>query len=40
VPGGVLVLPAAARYRNISQALPRSRDPQLAFDLPTGEEKA
>lgn len=38
LPGGVLVLPAAARYRNISQALPRSHDPQLAFDLSTGEE--
>lgn len=38
IPGGVLVLPAAARYRNISQALPRSHDPQLAFDLSTGEE--
>jgi uncharacterized protein (TIGR02678 family) len=35
VPGGVLVLPAAARYRAITLALPvtRSADSQLAFDL-------
>lgn len=35
VPGGVLVLPAAARYRNIKAAVPRRdwRDDQLALDL-------
>jgi uncharacterized protein (TIGR02678 family) len=34
VPGGVLVLPAAARYRNIKLALPaRHADGQLALDL-------
>lgn len=34
VPGGVLVLPAAARYRNIKLALPRSgSDGQLALDF-------
>jgi uncharacterized protein (TIGR02678 family) len=38
VPGGVLVLPAAARYRNIKLALPvRHADGQLALDLFTGE---
>jgi uncharacterized protein (TIGR02678 family) len=40
VPGGVLVLPAAARYRNIKLALPARRaEGQLALDLfsePTG----
>ena len=35
VPGGVLVLPAAARYRNIKLALPvtQAGESQLAFDL-------
>jgi uncharacterized protein (TIGR02678 family) len=33
VAGGVLVLPAAARYRNITAALPDSRDGQSAFKL-------
>ena len=33
VPGGVLVLPAAARYRNITAALPDNRDGQSAFKL-------
>jgi hypothetical protein len=35
VPGGVLVLPAAARYRNIKLALPvtATADSQLALDL-------
>ncbi|MBO0805617.1 MAG: DUF2398 family protein [Nocardiopsaceae bacterium] len=34
VPGGVLVLPAAARYRNIKLALPAKRsEGQLALDL-------
>lgn len=34
VPGGVLVLPAAARYRNIKLALPAARSPgQLALDF-------
>ena len=34
VPGGVLVLPAAARYRNIKLALPvRHAEGQLALDL-------
>ena len=35
VPGGVLVLPAAARYRNIKLALPvtHTADSQLALDL-------
>jgi uncharacterized protein (TIGR02678 family) len=35
LPGGVLILPAAARYRNITAALPESnrRDGQRAFDL-------
>jgi uncharacterized protein (TIGR02678 family) len=38
VPGGVLVLPAAARYRNIKLALPvRHADGQLALDLGTGD---
>lgn len=38
VPGGVLVLPAAARYRNIKLALPvRHADGQLALDLFSGE---
>lgn len=32
-PGGVLVLPAAARYRNITAALPDSHDGQSAFKL-------
>ena len=33
LPGGVLVLPAASRYRNITAALPDSRDGQSAFKL-------
>ena len=34
VPGGALVLPAAARYRNIKLALPvRHAEGQLALDL-------
>jgi hypothetical protein len=34
VPGGVLVLPAAARYRNVKLALPvRHADGQLALTL-------
>jgi hypothetical protein len=34
VPGGVLVLPAAARYRNIKLALPvRHADGQLALEF-------
>jgi uncharacterized protein (TIGR02678 family) len=35
LPGGALILPAAARYRNITAALPESarRDGQGAFDL-------
>jgi hypothetical protein len=33
LPGGVLVLPAAARYRNITAALPDNRDGQGAFKL-------
>ena len=35
VPGGVLVLPAAARYRTITLALPvtQAADSQLALDL-------
>ncbi len=33
LPGGVLVLPAAARYRNITAALPGNRDGQSAFKL-------
>jgi uncharacterized protein (TIGR02678 family) len=38
VPGGALVLPAAARYRNIKLALPvRHADGQLALDFGTGE---
>jgi len=38
VPGGVLVLPAAARYRNIKLALPvRSATGQQAMDFSTGE---
>jgi uncharacterized protein (TIGR02678 family) len=38
VPGGVLVLPAAARYRNIKLALPvRHAEGQLALDLFGGE---
>jgi uncharacterized protein (TIGR02678 family) len=38
VPGGVLVLPAAARYRNIKLALPvRHAYGQLALDLGTGD---
>ncbi|HEY2079187.1 MAG TPA: DUF2398 family protein [Streptosporangiaceae bacterium] len=38
VPGGVLVLPAAARYRNIKLALPvRSASGQQAMDFSTGE---
>jgi uncharacterized protein (TIGR02678 family) len=38
VPGGVLVLPAAARYRNIKLALPvRHADGQLALDLSAGD---
>jgi len=38
VPGGVLVLPAAARYRNIKLALPaRHADGQLALDFGAGE---
>ena len=41
VPGGVLVLPAAARYRNITLALPaRHADGQLALDLFTGDNSA
>jgi uncharacterized protein (TIGR02678 family) len=41
VPGGVLVLPAAARYRNIKLALPvRHADGQLALDLFHGEPDA
>ena len=34
-PGGALILPAAARYRNITAALPEGarRDGQGAFDL-------
>jgi uncharacterized protein (TIGR02678 family) len=37
VPGGVLVLPAAARYRNIKLALPvRHADGQLALDFNAG----
>jgi uncharacterized protein (TIGR02678 family) len=38
VPGGTLVLPAAARYRNIKLALPvRHADGQLALDFCTGD---
>jgi uncharacterized protein (TIGR02678 family) len=38
VPGGVLVLPAAARYRNIKLALPvRSASGQQAMDFSSGE---
>jgi uncharacterized protein (TIGR02678 family) len=38
VPGGVLVLPAAARYRNIKLALPvRSASGQQSMDFGTGE---
>jgi uncharacterized protein (TIGR02678 family) len=38
VPGGVLVLPAAARYRNIKLALPVTRsEGQLALDFASGE---
>jgi uncharacterized protein (TIGR02678 family) len=38
VPGGVLVLPAAARYRNIKLALPvRHADGQLALDFGEGD---
>ena len=38
VPGGALVLPAAARYRNIKLALPvRHADGQLALDFGTGD---
>ena len=38
VPGGALVLPAAARYRNIKLALPvRHAEGQLALDLFSGE---
>jgi uncharacterized protein (TIGR02678 family) len=38
VPGGVLVLPAAARYRNIKLALPVTRsEGQLALDFGPGE---
>ena len=38
VPGGVLVLPAAARYRNIKLALPvRSARGQQALDFSAGE---
>jgi uncharacterized protein (TIGR02678 family) len=38
VPGGVLVLPAAARYRNIKLALPaRHADGQLALTFGTGD---
>ena len=38
VPGGALVLPAAARYRNIKLALPvRRADGQLALDLGAGD---
>jgi hypothetical protein len=33
LPGGVLLLPAAARYRNITAALPDNRDGQGAFKL-------
>ena len=35
LPGGALILPAAARYRNITAALPEGarRDGQGAFDL-------
>lgn len=36
VPGGVLVRPAAGRYRNITAALPRpAHDGQFALDFPT-----
>jgi uncharacterized protein (TIGR02678 family) len=36
VPGGVLVRPAAARYRNITAVLPRpANDGQFALDFPT-----
>ena len=38
VPGGVLVLPAAARYRNIKLALPVTRsEGQLALDFTGGD---
>jgi len=39
VPGGVLVLPAAARYRTIKLALPvtQAGESQLAFDLFAGD---
>jgi hypothetical protein len=38
VPGGVLVLPAAARYRNIKLALPvRHTDGQMALSFGAGE---
>jgi uncharacterized protein (TIGR02678 family) len=38
VPGGALILPAAARYRNIKLALPvRHSDGQLALDLGAGD---
>ncbi|PSK96256.1 uncharacterized protein (TIGR02678 family) [Murinocardiopsis flavida] len=40
-PGGVLVLPAAARYRNITQALPgrADGDPQAMLDFHAGPEE-
>lgn len=39
-PGGALILPAAARYRNITAALPEAgrRDGQAAFEFPVPEE--
>ncbi|MEK8146116.1 hypothetical protein NKH18_47670 [Streptomyces sp. M10(2022)] len=38
VPGGVLVRPAAGRYRNITAVLPRpALDGQFALDFPTEE---
>jgi uncharacterized protein (TIGR02678 family) len=41
VPGGVLVCPAAARYRNITAVLPhRTTDRQFAFDFSAAEDTA
>jgi len=39
-PGGALILPAAARYRNVTAALPESarRDGQAAFDFSSSAE--
>jgi len=40
LPSGVLVLPAASRYRNITAALPDNRDGQSAFKLEFSAEHA